>query len=124
MFAIVYKENGKAIGSLGIHESWANQEEEYKDLRVKEIGYSLSRDYWGRGLVPEAVQKVIDHFFQENLLEAFTANHFSFNNQFRRVIEKCWFRFLKRAEIYLQQTGKTYEALRYILYKKDWEGQK
>lgn len=63
-------------------------------------------------------------FFQENLLEAFTANHFSFNNQFRRVIEKCWFRFLKRAEIYLQQTGKTYEALRYILYKKDWEGQK
>lgn len=63
MFAIVYKENGKAIGSLGIHESWANQEEEYKDLRVKEIGYSLSRDYWGRGLVPEAAQKVIDHFF-------------------------------------------------------------
>ncbi|OHD04902.1 GNAT family N-acetyltransferase [Sphingopyxis sp. RIFCSPHIGHO2_12_FULL_65_19] len=32
---------------------------------VKEVGYILHRDYWGRGLAREAVSKVIDHGFRD-----------------------------------------------------------
>ena len=48
VFAIVYKENNKVIGSLGLHESWANDESDYAHLKIKEIGYVLSKAYWGR----------------------------------------------------------------------------
>lgn len=36
VFAVEYKENGKVIGSLGLHDSWANRELEFKEVKVKE----------------------------------------------------------------------------------------
>ena len=47
---------GKVVGSLGI-ESY--KEEEFPELDVlcgRSIGYVLSKDYWGQGLMPEAVK--------------------------------------------------------------------
>ena len=49
-FAIMYKKNNKVIGSIGLHDSWANDEPDYQSLKLKEIGYVLSKDYWGQGL--------------------------------------------------------------------------
>lgn len=40
VWAIVNKENGKAIGSIGIHE-----DEKRKGVNAKMIGYGLSKDY-------------------------------------------------------------------------------
>ena len=74
-FALELKENGKVIGSLG---------------------YVLSRDYWGRGLMPEAVKAVIDYCFQELSFDYLTCGHFDRNDRSRRVVEKCGFRFLKK----------------------------
>ncbi|HEY8395535.1 MAG TPA: GNAT family N-acetyltransferase [Bacilli bacterium] len=118
VYAIVHKANNKVIGSLGLHQSWANEEDEYKDLRLKEIGYVLSKKYWGRGLMPEAVKKVIAYYFENNILDAFTVSHFSFNNQSKRVIEKCGFEYVKTTNVHLKQLQKTYENLKYILIKK------
>ena len=59
VFALAHRESGRVIGSLGLHPSWANEDEAYRHLKVKEIGYVLSRDYWGQGLMPEAVKAVI-----------------------------------------------------------------
>ena len=69
VFAIVYKENNKVIGSLGLHVSWANDEASYKDMKVKEIGYVLSKTYWGMGLMPEAVKAVIEYCFDNCKLD-------------------------------------------------------
>ena len=68
-FAIVYKENMKAIGSLGI-EFYELEDKltEFKDLQGRSIGYVLSKDYWGRGLMPEAVKAVIDFLFNPMLI--------------------------------------------------------
>ena len=51
IFAIVYKENNKVIGSLGLEEPWTNAEDKYNNIKVKEIGYVLSKDYWGMGCI-------------------------------------------------------------------------
>lgn len=118
VFALVYKENNKVIGSLGFHPSWTDSLEAYKDLRISEIGYVLSKDYWGRGLMAEAVRKVIAYFFENDLVDAFTVGHYSFNNQSRRVIEKCGFQYVKTENYTSEQTGKTYESLKYILHRK------
>ncbi|MGI6140600.1 MAG: GNAT family N-acetyltransferase [Caldicoprobacterales bacterium] len=117
VFAIVYKKNNKVIGSLGLHNSWANKEADYAHLKLKEIGYVLSKAYWGNGLMPEAVNAVIKFCFERCGLEALTVSHFSFNNQSKRVIEKCGFSFVKQGEYYAEQLQKTFEDMKYILFR-------
>ena len=93
-FAIVLKENGKVIGSVGLEER-DGEPEVPEGSRGREIGYALSKDYWGRGLVPEAVQAVIDYCFTELAFDWLTCGHFVWNHQSRRVVEKCGFQYVK-----------------------------
>ena len=81
VFALELKATKKVIGSLGLHYSWANNDKDFADLRVKEIGYVLSKAYWGQGLMPEAVSAVIDWCFNELGLDALTVGHFVVNAQ-------------------------------------------
>lgn len=115
VFAIEYKENRKVIGSLGFHYSWANDDPKYKDLKLKEIGYVLSKTYWGQGLMTEAVKNVIHFCSDKYTLDALTIGHFSENNRSKRVIEKCGFKFVKQSEHYAKQLQKTFIKMEYIL---------
>ncbi len=58
-FAICLKSNNKVIGSLGI-EKYGLEDKltEFNNLKGREIGYVLSKDYWGQGLMPEAVKAI------------------------------------------------------------------
>ena len=118
VFAIIYKENNKVIGSLGLHKSWANDESGYAHFKIKEIGYVLSKAYWGKGLMPEAVTTVIKFCFDKCKLDALTIGHFSSNNQSKRVIEKCGFTFVKESEYFAKQLELTFDDMKYILLNK------
>ena len=93
-FALEFKESGKVIGSLGLEprDEAAGLEE---SLRGREVGYVLSKDYWGRGLMPEAVKAVIDYCFLVLDFDYLTCGHFDYNDRSRRVVEKCGFTYLK-----------------------------
>lgn len=93
-FALELKENGKVIGSLGLEER-EGEPEVPEGSMGREIGYAISKDYWGRGLTPEAVKAVIDYCFKELDFDWLTCGHFIRNNQSRRVVEKCGFRYIK-----------------------------
>jgi len=114
-FAVVHKENNKVIGSLGLHNSWANDEPEYKSLKLKEIGYVLSKDYWGQGLIPEAVRAVSIFCFDECRLDAITSGHSLTNKQSKRVLEKCGFKCVSTRESYFQQFQLFCYGMKYIL---------
>ena len=92
-FALEYQ--GNVIGSLGIEKYKENNYPELDALQGREIGYVLSRDYWGQGLMPEAVNAVIAWLFHEEKLDFIMIAHFDWNNQSRRVIEKCGFQYIK-----------------------------
>ena len=93
VLALELKESGKVIGSLGIH---ANDNDHVGAAYLgREVGYVLSKDYWGRGLVPEAVKAVIGYCFDVLGYDYLLCGHFTWNQQSRRVIEKCGFRYLK-----------------------------
>lgn len=92
-FALVYR--GKAIGSLGIERYRQTNYPELDALQGREIGYALSKDHWGQGLMPEAVKAVIAWLFDEEKLDFIIVGHFDWNDQSRRVIEKCGFRYIK-----------------------------
>lgn len=120
VFAIFHKDQQKVIGSLGLHHSWANEDDTYCDLKAVEIGYVLSKDYWGQGLMPEAVQAVIQYYFQNTDLDAFTCGHFSINDKSKRVIEKCGFQFVSRGIYHAKLLNQDFEDLRYILLRRQW----
>ena len=92
-FAIVFKNNNKVIGSLGV-EKYGLEDKltEFNGYYGREIGYVLSKDYWGEGIMPEAVGAVIDYLFNDLNLDFLTCGYYDFNNQSKRVQEKCGFK--------------------------------
>lgn len=92
-FALEYQ--GKVIGSLGIEQYSEEHYPELANISGREIGYVLSKDYWGQGLMPEAVKAVIKYLFDVVKLDFILAGHFEWNRQSARVIEKCSFQYIK-----------------------------
>ncbi|MCL1997471.1 MAG: GNAT family N-acetyltransferase [Turicibacter sp.] len=115
--AIVYKADDKVVGSLGMHtNSWANRSWRYRKFILKEIGYVLSKDYWGRGIMPETVNAFIDYGFKELGIEAFFCSHFIHNNNSKRVIEKCGFTYVKKGKYYAGDLNRSFKELRYVKF--------
>ena len=93
VFAICLKENNKVIGSLGIEKyGMEDKLSEFDGYIGREIGYALSKDYWGQGYMPEAVETVIYYLFNELKYDFLTCGYFDFNAQSKRVQEKCGFK--------------------------------
>ncbi len=91
-FAVVYKENHKVIGSLGIEKYGAEDKlSEFFPYKGREIGYVLSKDYWERGLMTEAVKEVINYLFNVLDYDFLLCGHFDRNLRSGRVQEKCGF---------------------------------
>ena len=92
-FAIVFKKTNKVIGSLGV-EKYGLEEKltEFTSYYGREIGFVLSKDYWGKGIMPEAVGAVIKYLFNDLNLDFLTCGYYDFNNQSKRVQEKCGFK--------------------------------
>ena len=92
-FAICCKESGKVIGSLGV-ERYGLEDKltEFDGYRGREIGFVLAKDYWGRGLMPEAVKAVMDYLFSELDYDFLLCGYYNFNSQSKRVQEKCGFK--------------------------------
>jgi len=118
VFAITLRENGKVIGSLGLHNSWANDDPQFADLKLKEIGYILAKPYWGKGLMTEAVRAVINFCFTNLGMDAVSCGHLVINGRSKRVIEKCGFKYVKTTEYYSKQMEKSLGGdAKYILLK-------
>ena len=92
-FALEYK--GKVIGSLGIEKYNEADFPEYNYKLGREIGYVLSKDYWGQGFMPEAVRAVCMYLFDNLHLDFIVCGHFIDNVQSMRVQEKCGFEHRK-----------------------------
>jgi ribosomal-protein-alanine N-acetyltransferase len=111
VFAIC-KDN-KVIGSLGIELYNEEKFPEFNNYNGREIGYVLAKEYWGNGLMPEALEAVINYLFKEEKLDFLLCSHFLYNNQSRRCMEKVGFKHYKLID-YIDRTGnvnKTYVSL-------------
>lgn len=114
-YAIVLKEENKVIGGIGMHER--KPDENLEHLNQREIGYILNPAYWGRGIMPEAVNRVIDYGFNDMNLDVIWCGHFDFNENSKRVVEKCGFvhRFTKIRQLPLLNNKEVID-LYYNLY--------
>lgn len=122
-YAIVLKSENKVIGGIGLHER--KPDDRLNNLKQKEIGYVLNPNYWGKGIVPEAVNCLINYGFKELNLDLIWCGHFDFNDKSRRVNEKCGFkyRFSKKEKLSLLD-NKEVTTLYYCIFKSDYREQK
>lgn len=116
-FALEYR--GKVIGSLGVEKYREDLYPELRALRGREIGYVLSKAYWGRGLMPEAVREAIRYLFEDAGLDFIMCGHFLSNKQSARVQEKCGFRHYAYGQ-FETHFGTVEPDETNILYKQDW----
>lgn len=93
VFAICLKDTNKVIGSIGV-EKYGMEEElsEFNNYQGREIGYVLSKSFWGQGIVPEACKALINYLFNELNLDFLICGFYDFNKQSKRVQEKLGFK--------------------------------
>ena len=80
-WGIVYKGDHRLVGTCGII-SWEPQHAR------AEIGYALSREYWGRGLMPEAARAMIRFGFERMSLNRIEARCIAENAASTRVMSR------------------------------------
>lgn len=115
--AIVWRENGKVIGHVAIHE---DSEEGRGDTR--ELGCALNHDYQCRGIMSEAVRAVIDFLFGHGIVFIW-ACCFQENIASRKMIEKCGFQFQQKGTFYSRKLDRTFRSYEYCLSKNEWCGE-
>ena len=100
-WAIVYRENRKAIGSIGYE-----LDTKRPDINCRELGYAMSENYWGKGIMTEAAKAVIKYAFEEMMLDMVTIYRNPYNKRSGRIIEKCGFTY----EGTLRNANKIYDG--------------
>ena len=118
VFAVVEKESGKVIGSAGFTGRHRKELPGPDD----QIGYSLSPAWWGRGLIPEAVEELLRYGFEDLGLWTIWCDHYDGNQKSKRVIRKCGFsfRFLRMQKV-PTLNNEIRLALCYALTREAWK---
>lgn len=81
-WAIVHKEIGEPIGSIGnvhLHE----------EISAMELGYCIGQPWWRRGIVPEAFKAVMQYLFEQVGVNRIEAKHDVRNPASGAVMKKC-----------------------------------
>ncbi len=120
IYAVVLKSTGEPVGSIGIV---ARDVQHCAEIQANEaeIGYWIGKPYWGQGLTPEAVRRLLRRCFEELEMKAVWCGHYDGNSKSRRVMEKCGFRFhhTEREEAQPQEEARTVHFMR--MTREEWE---
>lgn len=84
-FAYAIDVDGRAVGSIGAFR------QRNIHFRTAELGYYLSEEYWGRGIMTIAVKQICEKLFSETDILRIFAEPFENNAGSRRVLEKAGF---------------------------------
>src|SRR5262245_29376431 len=108
-FAIVV--DGAAVGGIGL----VLKDDVFR--RTAEIGYWLGEEFWGRGIVTEAVCAVTDYAFATFDLCRVYAGVFEWNTPSMRVLEKAGYEFECRMTKGVTKDGQTIDELIYAVVR-------
>lgn len=107
---------GEAAGGIGIHHM--------KDVyRFNgEIGYWLSENHWGKGIMTDAVGAMVAHAFTRTRWLRLFATIFENNQRSRRVLEKNGFVLEAIHRKTVMKEGSLLDEHLYALLKENWPG--
>lgn len=120
-FAIIY--DSKVIGSIGVFR------QSNIHYRTAELGYYIAEEYWGKGIMTDAVKQVCSYVFSNSDIIRIYAEPFSHNIGSCRVLEKAGFTFEGTLSRNAVKNGKVIDMKMYALTDEriekqapdDWE---
>jgi len=86
-YAMVLRESGRVIGTLGLNE------DAERDERLRNAGFMVNEDYWGRGLMKEALCAVIAQ--PPDGVLGLSCAHAAGNERVRRLVQSLGFSYAK-----------------------------
>lgn len=90
-YAVCLKEDNRAIGSIGLIPP--TQSHAAMGADEFEVGFWIGAPFWGRGLIPEALERLVAHAFDDLGCSALWCGYYDGNTKSKRCQEKCGFRF-------------------------------
>ena len=88
-YAVCLMEDNKAIGSIGLIKPDASHVKITEN--ELELGFWIGVPFWGKGLIPEAVDQILDHAFRDLSCSAVWCGYYEGNTRSKRCQEKCGF---------------------------------
>ncbi len=118
VFAMELRQTGKVIGSVGFVGN--HPAGESPNVPDDEVGYALSPAQWGRSLMPEAVEAVLEYGFTQLGLRRIWCGHYAGNWRSSRVIGKCGFHYRFSRTEYVSLVNETRQSYFYVQTEEDW----
>lgn len=112
-WGIEWKESGRIIGTIGF--MWIQREN-----ASAEAGYSLSRAYWNRGIMTEALSALIDYGFRSMNLNRIEAQHETLNPASGAVMRKCGMLHEGTLRQRMLNKGKFVDVELYAILRRDY----
>lgn len=113
-WGIVLKENGELIGDISVNLLLEQED-------CCEIGYVLSKKYWNRGFMTEALKAVINYLFKEANFNRIQLRHHLDNKGSGRVMQKAGMQFegvlRESVKVY---TGQYCDTAIYSILHREW----
>lgn len=86
-FAFAITVDDKAVGSIGVFRQGNIHR------RTAELGYYVAEEYWGKGIMTDAVNQICNYVFDNSNIIRIFAEPFAYNTASCRVLEKAGFQY-------------------------------
>lgn len=103
------------IGTIGCF--WNKQSN-----RTMELGYALSEEFWGQGIVVEAARALLDYVFAAFEVERVQAHCFVENQASARVLEKLGMTLEGCHRSALFHRNRSWDLLMFSVLRSEWPG--
>ena len=112
-FAFAITVDNKVIGSIGV----------FRQVNIHrqtaELGYYIAEEYWGKGIMTEAVKQICEYVFENSDIIRIYAEPFAYNAASCRVLEKAGFQSEGTLRCNAVKNGKVIDMKMYSLLKPD-----
>lgn len=112
-FAFAITADNKVIGSIGVFR------QENIHRQTAELGYYISEEYWGKGIMTEAVKQICEYVFSNSDIIRIYAEPFAYNAASCRVLEKVGFQFEGTLRNNAVKNGKVINMKMYSILKAE-----
>ena len=113
-FAIIVDD--MVIGSIGIFR------QDNIHRQTAELGYYIAEEYWGKGIMAEAVKQICEYVFGNSDIIRIYAEPFAYNIASCRVLEKAGFQYEGTLRSNAVKNGKVIDMKMYSLLKEEIKG--
>ena len=112
-FAFAITIDDKAIGSIGVFR------QQNIHRQTAEMGYYIAEEYWGKGIMTEAVKQICEYVFEHSDIIRIYAEPFSCNMGSCRVLEKAGFKYEGTLRSNAIKNGKVMDMKMYALIREE-----